>query len=318
MVERHGIPYEERGHGQLFCRNSAKDILDMLLAECEQVGVRIQTRCNIKSIEAIKPESRIPKHFRLTTDNQNELSTDALVVATGGLSIPSIGATGYGYGIARQFGMQVISTRAGLVPLVFSDAFKGISDRLSGLSLEAMLCTGDKEFSDSMLFTHRGLSGPAVLQLSNYWQPGESIWIDVLPGTNIERWLKFARQNHPKMLLRNLLVRQLPKSLVQVLQICFWRPWAETPIAELPDSELSTIAYSLHNWQLRPSGTEGYRTAEVTLGGVDTNGLSSKTMESKIQPGLYFIGEVVDVTGRLGGFNLQWAWSSAYVAGQYV
>jgi predicted Rossmann fold flavoprotein len=317
MVEKHGIPYEEREQGQLFCRNSAKDILNMLLAECEQADVNIETCCDIKSIEAIQPEGNVSKRFVLTT-HKSQLSASALVVATGGLSIPKMGATGYGYDIARQFGMRVIPPRAGLVPFVFSDGFKAVSDRLSGLSLEVALRSAGKAFCENVLFTHRGLSGPAVLQLSNYWQSGECIQMDVLPGTSLESWLKKQKQNSPKMLLRNLLAQRLPKRLVLELQVLFWQPWAETPIAEMPDSELLTIANSLHHWALKPSGTEGFRTAEVTLGGVDTDGLSSKTMESKVQQGMYFIGEVVDVTGHLGGFNFQWAWSSAHAAGLCV
>jgi predicted Rossmann fold flavoprotein len=192
MVENHGIPYEDRGQGQLFCRNSAKDILNMLLTECEQVDVHIQTRCKIKSIEAIKHENRISERFRLTT-HESELSATAVVVATGGLSIPSLGATGYGYDVARQFGMQVIPTRAGLVPFVFSDGFKVISERLSGLSLEASLRTADKAFCDRVLFTHRGLSGPAVLQLSNYWDPGQFILMDSRRSKRLA--IRFGRQN---------------------------------------------------------------------------------------------------------------------------
>lgn len=317
MVKKNSILYEEREKGQLFCRNSAKEILNMLLTECGQADVNIQTGCTIKSIEAIQPEGNDSKRFVVTT-HKSRLSATALVVATGGLSIPKMGATGYGYDIARQFGMRVIPPRAGLVPFMFSDGFKAVSERLSGLSLEAVLCTSGKAFCEKVLFTHRGLSGPAVLQVSNYWKSAEPIQMDLFPGKNLKNWLKLQKQKNPKMLLRNILARQLPKRLVLELQVLFWQPWAETPIAEMPDLELLTIANSLHHWVLKPSGTEGFRTAEVTLGGVDTDGLSSKTMESKVQRGLYFIGEVVDVTGHLGGFNLQWAWSSAYAAGQNI
>jgi len=206
----------------------------------------------------------------------------------------------------------------GLVPFRFSDSFKAVSERLSGISLEVDLGAAGKTFSGSVLFTHRGLSGPAALQLSNYWKPGQSLTLNVLPGIDPGQWLVLQKQAHPKALLRNLLARRLPKRLVQELQTLFWQPWADRPVVDLPDAELIRIAEELSHWQLKPSGTEGYRTAEVTLGGVDTRELSSKTMESKIRPGLYFIGEVVDVTGHLGGFNFQWAWSSGYAAGQFA
>ena len=317
MVEKHGIRTQERQQGQLFCRDSAEDILRMLLTECEQTGVRIYTGCEINSIEANKKENIGFRRFMLST-SKGELSATSVVVATGGLSMPKLGANGFGYDIARQFGLRVLPTRAGLVPFRFSDSFKAVSERLSGISLEVTLGTAEKTFSGSVLFTHRGLSGPAALQLSNYWMPGESITMNVLPGIDLAQWLRLQKQDHPKTLLRNLLAQRLPKRLVHELQTFFWQPWADRLVTELPDSALVNIAEGLAHWQLKPSGTEGYRTAEVTLGGVDTGELSSKTMESKLQRGLYFIGEVVDVTGYLGGFNLQWAWSSGYAAGQFV
>lgn len=319
LVEKHRIPYHERKHGQLFCNESAKDILAMLVAECEKVRVSIQTHCAIQSVAAlaeIRSESDAPRYVVKT--GKGDFSAHSLVVATGGLSIPTMGASGIGYDIARQFGLPVLPTRAGLVPFMFSDSFKSVSERLSGLAVEGTLSNDVQAFSEAVLFTHRGLSGPAALQLSNYWHPGESVALDLLPGTDVAAWLLQQKKEHPRSLLRTLLAPLLAKSLVQELQTLFWPAWAETAMAEMPDAALMEVAAGLSHWMLKPSGTEGYRTAEVTLGGVDTRELSSKTMESKAQPGLYFIGEVVDVTGHLGGFNFQWAWASGHAAGQYV
>lgn len=323
LVEKHGIPYHERKHGQLFCNDSAKDILAMLIAECEKTAVSIKTLSDIRKIEALEsaggnsPDSDRSKRFRLDT-NRGELTAHSLVVATGGLSIPTLGASGFGYETARQFGLKVLPTRAGLVPFMFSDSFKAVSERLSGLAVDAELHNERQSFNENVLFTHRGLSGPAVLQLSNYWLPGEAVAIDLFPGEDLGQWLKAQKKSHPKSLLRTLLGERLAKSLVQELQTLFWPAQADAAMAEIPDALLDTVAAALHAWSLKPSGTEGYRTAEVTLGGVDTDELSSKTMESKRQPGLYFIGEVMDVTGWLGGFNFQWAWSSGVAAGQFV
>lgn len=323
LVEKHGIPYHERKHGQLFCNDSAKDILAMLIAECEKTAVSIKTLSDIRKIEALEnaggnsPDSDKSKRFRLDT-NRGELTAHSLVVATGGLSIPTLGASGFGYETARQFGLKVLPTRAGLVPFMFSDSFKAVSERLSGLAVDAELHNERQSFNENVLFTHRGLSGPAVLQLSNYWLPGEAVAIDLFPGEDLGQWLKAQKKSHPKSLLRTLLGERLAKSLVQELQTLFWPAQADTAMAEIPDALLDTVVAALHAWSLKPSGTEGYRTAEVTLGGVDTDELSSKTMESKRQPGLYFIGEVMDVTGWLGGFNFQWAWSSGVAAGQFV
>lgn len=321
LVEKHRISYHERKHGQLFCDDSARDILGMLVAECEKAQVRIQTHCEINTVTPLAKKGTVANgsaaRFGLKT-SKGGFSADSLVVATGGLSIPTMGASGIGYDIARQFGLRVLPTRAGLVPFMFSDSFKSVSERLSGLAVDVVLSTEQQAFSENVLFTHRGLSGPAALQLSNYWQVGESIAMDLLPGTDLAQWLRQQKKDHPKSLLRTLLTPMLAKSLVQELQVLFWPSWAETAMAEVPDAALLAIAEGLSHWSLKPSGTEGYRTAEVTLGGVDTQQLSSKTMECKTQPGLYFIGEVVDVTGHLGGFNFQWAWSSGHAAGQYV
>lgn len=326
LVEKHGIAYHERKHGQLFCDDSAKDILAMLIAECEKSNVVIKTLSEIKKIKALSntdanatttSEKASQKRFQLDT-NKGEISAHSLVVATGGLSIPTMGASGFGYELAQQFGLKVLPTRAGLVPFMFSDSFKAISERLSGLAVDVELNNEQQSFNENILFTHRGLSGPAVLQLSNYWLPGEAVAVNLFPGEDLRQWLKAQKKSHPKSLLRTLLSERLAKSLVLELQSLFWLAQAETAIAEIPDALLEEVARSLQAWSLKPSGTEGYRTAEVTLGGIDTDELSSKTMESKRQPGLYFIGEVMDVTGWLGGFNFQWAWSSGFAAGQFV
>lgn len=314
LVEKHRIAYHERKHGQLFCDDSAKDILAMLVNECERAKVTIYTQCAVSKISTSdNPQQR----FKLQTA-KGEFSAESLVIATGGLSIPTMGATGFGYEVAKQFGHTLLPTRAGLVPFMFSDGFKAVSERLSGLALDASISTNEMSFNENILFTHRGLSGPAVLQLSNYWQLGDSISVDLLPSIEIENWLKEQKQQHPKSLVRTQLIPYLAKSLVLELQALYWPSHAETPMAEIPDTALVMMAQHIQALQLKPSGTEGYRTAEVTLGGVDTRELSSKTMESKHQQGLYFIGEVMDVTGWLGGFNFQWAWSSGFAAGQFV
>ncbi len=310
LVERHGIAYHERDHGQLFCNDSARAILDMLLAECDQPTVSLKTACEIESI-------RYDQCYMLHT-GQGGFLADSLVLATGGLSIPSMGSSGFGYAIARQFGLNVLPQQAGLVPFTFSDRMKAVTTRLAGIAIPVSMRTGGHAFTEQLLFTHRGLSGPVVLQLSNYWRPGESVRVDLLPEMAADRLLADLKQNHPRGLLKNLLARQLPRKLVNELMLLYWPDWSERPVSEMPDALLLQIAGQLNGWTLKPSGTEGYRTAEVTLGGVDTDGLSSKTMECRHQPGLFFIGEVLDVTGHLGGFNFQWAWSSGYAAGQFA
>jgi predicted Rossmann fold flavoprotein len=304
LVEQYKIPYEERKHGQLFCLSSAKDILNMLLAECQKAGVTIQTHC---AIDKIAVENEL---FTLST-NQGVYTAQSVVVASGALSIPTMGASGFGYEVARQFGHTVLPTRAGLVPFTFSDSFK----------VDAALSSDAATFNEALLFTHRGLSGPAALQVSNYWSVGESIAIDLFPNQNDEdftAWLKSLKLSHPKNLLRTLLAEHLPKSLVAELQDTLWANHADTPVNQIPDAQIEAIATALKHWSQKPSGTEGYRTAEVTLGGVDTTQVSSKTMESAKQKGLYFIGEVLDVSGHLGGFNFQWAWASGVAAGEVV
>lgn len=315
LVEKYEIAYEERDHGQLFCKGSAKEILAMLIKECELANVEIHTHCEVASITA--PEFNTDKQYILNT-NIGKFRANSLVIASGGLSIPKMGATNFSYKIAKQFDMPVLSTRAGLVPFTFSDHYKVIFERLSGVSQEVILKTANKEFHENILFTHRGLSGPAALQLSSYWNTGNSIYVNLFPNDDLALLLNKTKNEHPKLLLRNLLSQKLAKKLVQELEALFWSDWRDKTIANIPDKVLYGIATNLSAWELKPSGTEGYRTAEVTLGGIDTNSLSSKTMESKTQTGLYFIGEAVDVTGHLGGYNFQWAWSSGYVAGLVV
>jgi len=312
MVERHGIAYHERKHGELFCDNSAKDILAMLLDECQQVGVAIKTKCETKTVAASEKGG-----FNLQTST-GQYQCKSLVIATGGLSIPTMGASGFGYQLAEQFSLNLLPRSAGLVPFTFSDGIKQISEKLSGLAVDVEMSVNGVSFRANLLFTHRGISGPAALQLSSYWQMGQTISINLLPDLDSRQLLLDYKKNSAKSLLRNLLAQHLSKGLVLALQDLYWPNYAETAIAEIPDVTLLAVAQHLCDWQLKPSGTEGYRTAEVTLCGVDTDQLSSKTMECKTQPGLFFVGEVVDVTGHLGGYNFQWAWASGYAAGQYV
>jgi len=326
MVERYGIPYEERKHSQLFCLDSAKDILNMLLDECAHAGAEIRSHCSIDKISPLperahsdkhQPEDRRSRYQIALHQGQTPLKLEchSLVVATGALSIPSLGGSGLGYDIANQFGIALTERQAGLVPFMFSDAMKPLCERLSGLALEVEVSCNQRSFTENLLFTHRGISGPAILQISNYWHPGNEIVIDLLPSINAADWLLNAKQQQGKSLLRTVLAQKLSKSLVTELQTLWWADSADQALAGYSDKQLSAIAEKLHAWRLKPSATEGYRTAEVTRGGVDTDAISSKTMEVKSQAGLYFIGEVLDVTGHLGGFNFQWAWSSGYSAG---
>ncbi len=282
----------------------------MLSAECTQSRVKILTQANIASVE-------YEKNYIVTSD-KGEFAATSLVIATGGLSIPKMGASDFGYRLARQFGLRVHDTRAGLVPFTFTGPMQDMSGRLSGVSVHAALGTNGMTFTDNVLFTHRGLSGPAALQLSSCWTPATDIHLNLLPNHSAATFLLEAKAEQPRTLLRTVLSDVLPRVLVLELQQLNWETSAERPLAEFPDDLLRQLAGQLHNWLLRPSGTEGYRTAEVTLGGIDTDELSPKTMECKRRPGLYCIGEVVDVTGHLGGFNFQWAWASAQAAGQAV
>jgi len=309
LVRRHGIAFHEKTLGQLFCDGSSRQVLDMLLKECSDAGVQVLTDCDTRGVHH-------DGRFRLDT-SRGAWSCESLVVATGGLSIPKLGGSGLGYELARQFGLQVLPVRAGLVPLTFSGGSLELCRRLAGLSLSVRArARSGEQFVEDMLFTHRGLSGPAVLQLSSYWQTGETVDIDLLPGLDAAGWLAAQKRDAPRALLRTALGHKLPRALVQELEAMWWPDRAEQALAEWPERELARVGEQVSGWILKPSGTEGYRTAEVTLGGVDTRQLSSRTMEAINLPGLYFIGEVVDVTGHLGGFNFQWAWSSGHAAGE--
>lgn len=320
LVEQHGIAYEERKHSQLFCQDSAKQIVAMLEDECKQAGVEIRTQCELERLEALN-ETGNAARYRLHLQHSGrpqKLTCTTVVVATGALSVPTLGGSGIGYQLAEQFGLKLIPRQAGLVPFMFSDTMKPLCERLSGLALDIEVSCNGQSFSEAMLFTHRGISGPAILQISNYWAPGDEISIDLLPGIDALEWLLQAKREQPRSRLKTLLGKRLAKGLVSELQQLWWPQQDDTALAEFSDRLLSDIGQRLNAWCLKPSGTEGYRTAEVTLGGVDTDDVSSKTMEAKHQAGLYFIGEVLDVTGHLGGFNFQWAWSSGYTAGQFV
>jgi predicted Rossmann fold flavoprotein len=308
LVEKHNIPYHEKEFGQLFCDRSSKDLLAMLTTECQQARVRILTHSDITSVD-------YDRHYSVTC-NKGKFVATSLVIATGGLSIPKMGATDFGYRLARQFGLSVQDTRAGLVPFTFSGAMHDLTGRLSGVSLHATLSACGTKFTESILFTHRGLSGPAALQLSNYWTPGNAIKINLFPEDDATTLLLNRKVTQPRAVLRTILSEILPRALVLELQQLFWQKLAERPLAEISNDALRQVAANLQGWEVNPAATEGYRTAEVTLGGIDTEELSSKTMECKRQPHLYCIGEVVDVTGHLGGFNFQWAWASAQAAGQ--
>jgi predicted Rossmann fold flavoprotein len=307
LVERHRIAYHEKELGQLFCDDSSKQIVRMLLDECGQAGVRIETSCGVQRVR------QSGEGFSVFTA-RGEVHAQSLVVASGGLSIPSMGATGFGYELARQFGHAVLPTRAGLVPLTLSGKHQEHYQDLSGVALPVVEArVGKRGFRAGMLFTHRGISGPSILQISSYWQPGDDLRIDLLPDRDAAAWLAAQRAARPAAELKNVLADALPKRLAQ--RLC--ELWFESrPMRQYREAELANIGVQLHDWPMVASGTEGYRTAEVTLGGVDTDGLSSSTMQSKLVPGLFFIGEVVDVTGWLGGYNFQWAWASGRAAGE--
>lgn len=308
MVEKHGIAWEEREHGQLFCRDSAQQIIDMLLDECESAGVQIQLNCTIEKVSK-------DALFQLET-TQGIYAAESMVIASGSRSIPKMGATGFGHQIADQFGLNVTALRAGLVPFRFTGNEAESLKLLAGISLPVTASCNGVSFTEAMLFTHRGLSGPVMLQISSYWHEGERINVNLLPDMDVVQWLQSEKCVRPKLHLHNLLAETLPKRLVAHLAETLG--WPNEPLSAYADTTLKKFAAELASWQLRPAGTEGYRTAEVTVGGIDTSEISSKTMESKKVPGLYFIGEVVDVTGHLGGFNFQWAWASGHCAGRFV
>lgn len=307
LVAEYGIAYHEKELGQLFCDEGAEKIVEMLKAECDKYNVKIHLRSEVSQVEAIESDENV--RFVLQA-NGAQWQCKNLVVATGGLSMPGLGATPFGYQLAEQFGINVIPPRASLVPFTYRETDKFLT-ALSGISLPVNITAQNgKSFHNQLLFTHRGISGPAVLQISNYWQPNETVEIDLLPMHNLEEAINQAKQNTPKQMLKTVLVRLLPKKLVEL-----WFEQGLIPdeiIANLSKVRLKNLVDLIHHWQFTPNGTEGYRTAEVTMGGVNTKAISSKTMESQQVPGLYFIGEVLDVTGWLGGYNFQWAWSSAY------
>lgn len=340
LVEKHRIAFHEKTLGQLFCNDSAKDIVAMLLNECQENGVVIQTQTYVTSVTQIsqgvgtakEATNNAKKIYQLmvqkssTTPARNPnaqtdthtpsetIQCQSLVIASGGLSMPKLGASPFGYQIAQQFGHSITPTRAGLVPFTLHDQDKNLFSDISGVSVPAAISNQRTGFNESMLFTHRGLSGPAVLQISSYWQPGEAIDINLDPNANIASYLQQEQQSGTKTLLSNALGQYLPKRVVQVLLT--HQQIDNRPINQYQGKQLIHILSQLEQWQIKPNGTEGYRTAEVTLGGVATSDVSSKTMESKLVKNLYFVGEVLDVTGWLGGYNFQWAWSSGWVAGQ--
>ena len=308
MVNRHGIAWHEKELGQLFCDDSSKQIVAMLLEECRLGNVDIRTSCSIEKV------TRTADGFELET-TQGRMRAASLVVASGGLSIPSMGATGFGYELAKQFGHAVLPVRAGLVPLTLSGRHLEHYAELAGVALPVSARCGKARFDNAMLVTHRGLSGPAILQISSYWEPGKELLLDLLPGRDAPQWLAEQRVLHPAAELKTVLSDALPKRFAQRLCEVFLD---NAPMKQIDAPHLREIGERLQHWPIVASGTEGYRTAEVTLGGVDTQGLSSTTMGSRHVPGLYFIGEVVDVTGWLGGYNFQWAWASGVACGMAV
>lgn len=308
LVQKHAIAYHEKTLGQLFCDDSAKDIVDMLLSEAKAANVQIALQQSITGV------SFVDGQYTITTP---ELSRQchSIVVASGGLSLPNLGATAFGFQLAEQFGLKVLPLRAALVPLTWQPSDKAVFEEISGVSLPVTAEANGTVFPEDMLFTHRGLSGPAILQISSYWQPGDEVQVNMAPQTDLVEFLTVQQQAHPEQEVKTALGKLLPKRLVE--KLLELNVFANQPLKALNPKSIKQIADSLHGYIFKPNGTEGYRTAEVTIGGVDTDYLSSKTMEAKQQPGLYFIGEVVDVTGWLGGYNFQWAWASGWVAGQY-
>ena len=330
LVKKHKIPFEKRKHNQLFCVNSSKDIVNMLVKESTDVGVKIITHSDTQSITPIiikgeedslnlSDSNRFEvKGLFLNTNEGYFFNTRSIVIATGALSIPTLGGSGYGYDVAEKYSLNLLERRAGLVPFMFNGPIKEISDRLSGVSLEVEVSCKNQKFLENLLFTHRGISGPSILQISSYWSPGDPIIINLLPNHDAQLLLMSAKKQKEGLLLRTYLSSLIPKALVLELQNLWWPNFSDKPLAELSNKLLSSIGSNLNAWKLKPSETEGYRTAEVTLGGINTNYISSKTMESNDHPGLYFVGEVLDVSGHLGGFNFQWAWASGYTAGLFV
>lgn len=309
LVKKHHIPFHEKAHGQLFCDHKSRDIVEMLVAECEHVDATIKLNTTIDQIEHVNPN-----HFKIHTEHA-DYHCESLVIATGGLSIPTMGASPFGYKVAEQFGLKVLPTRAGLVPFTLHQHDKDKYAGLSGVSVDSIVENDRIRFAENILFTHRGLSGPAILQISSYWQAGEFVDINLLPEMDLLDYLHQAQGDRPLQLLKTILSELLPKNVVLTF---FEESIANKPIKSFDENDLRIVVKQLQQWQIKPNGTEGYRTAEVTLGGVDCNQISSQTMQVNEVPGLYFIGEVLDVTGWLGGYNFQWAWSSGWAAGQMV
>ncbi|SNY50023.1 hypothetical protein SAMN06297280_1605 [Arsukibacterium tuosuense] len=308
LVQKHAIPFHEKTLGQLFCGDSAKDIVEMLLTEAKAANVQIAMQQQITTV------SFADGVYTVTTPELSR-QCQSLVIASGGLSLPNLGATAFGFQLAEQFGLKVLPLRAALVPLTWQPSDKAVFEEISGVSLPVTAEANGTLFPEDMLFTHRGLSGPAILQISSYWQPGDNVIVNMSPDTNVAEFLASQQQAHPEQEVKTALAKLLPKRLVE--KLLELKVFTNQPLKALNPKSIKQLADSLHGYIFKPNGTEGYRTAEVTIGGVDTDGLSSKTMEAKQQPGLYFIGEVVDVTGWLGGYNFQWAWASGWVAGQY-
>jgi len=307
LVDKHGIPWHEKSRGQLFCDRTASEIRDLLVSECRSAGVEILTRTNINAV------SKSPGgHFEVRT-GIGDFSCESLVVATGGLSFPRLGASDLGYRIARQFGLEVVGPRPALVPFVWKEPDLARFGGLAGVSCEASVKTDGHEFTEGVLFTHRGLSGPAVLQISSYWEEGVRVQVDLLPGRNLETWLKEERDSGSRLLVRSALQNFWPKRIVESFADS---RLLDRPLQNLPDAEARELSIRFQKWEFVPAGTEGYAKAEVTRGGVSTDELSSKTLEAKGVKGLFFAGEVIDVTGWLGGFNFQWAWASGHAAGE--
>ncbi|MEA2829282.1 MAG: hypothetical protein QOF22_30 [Bradyrhizobium sp.] len=308
LVEAYGIAYHEKTKGQLFCDGSSRQIIDMLLEECRKARAQLRLGARISSVSGSE------NGFVVGTD-QGEFRGRSVVVATGGPSIPKMGSSGFGYKIAEQFGLKIVAPRAALVPLTFDPSLLAQFRDLSGVAVDAVVSCGKTAFDEALLFTHRGLSGPAVLQISSYWREGHDLVIDLAPTIDVLTGLKRLRGDHPRQEMATALAEFLPKRLARTIAEMAGGP---ERLADFSDKLLTNVAAAVKQWRVRPNGTEGYRTAEVTLGGVDTSELSSKTFESRSVPGLHFIGEVVDVTGHLGGFNFQWAWSSGHAAGRHV
>ena len=309
LVQQYQIPFHERDHGQLFCNDSSKDILEMLLQECAQAGVSIMLKTQVVAVQCAK------SGLYIVQGEHEKWQCESLVIASGGLSIPSAGATPLGYRIAEQFQIRVWPPSAGLVPFTLQPQDKSRYAALSGIAVDARVSCNGQSFRENVLFTHRGLSGPAILQISNYWYPSDAVDIDWLPDVDLTQAIEEALLQHPKQQLKNFLAQWLPHRMVAAL---LEDVDALTPLNQLTAPVLSRVTQQVKNWQIKPAGTEGYRVAEVTRGGVDCDAISSKTMQAQSQPGLFFIGEVLDVTGWLGGYNLQWAWSSGWCAGQFV